>query len=88
MLLDSDYKKVTDTNGRVLYYYKSCVDEFPYTVEHEGRKVTVKLREKRLVTYNPDLAAKKRYEINKMVEKAKSLTLSGCRYKTSVTFQI
>jgi len=79
VLLDSDYKKVTDTNGRVLYYYKSCVDEFPYIVEHEGRKVTVKLHEKRLVTYNPDLAAKKRYEINKMVEKAKSLTLSQAK---------
>jgi transposase len=79
VLLDSDYKKVTGTDGKVLYYYKSCVDEFPYTIEHEGHKVTVKLREKRLVTYNPDLAAKKRYEINKMVEKAKSLTLSQAK---------
>jgi hypothetical protein len=68
VLLNSDYKKLTNPDGRVLYYYKSCIDEFPYTVEHEGRKETVKLREKRLVTYNPDLAAKKRYEINKMVE--------------------
>jgi hypothetical protein len=79
ILLDNDYKKVTNTDGNVLYYYKSCVDEFPYTVEHEGEKVTVKLTEKRLVTYNPDLAAKKRYEINKMVEKAKSLTLSQAK---------
>jgi hypothetical protein len=76
VLLGSGYIKATAANGKVLYYYKSCVDEFPYTVVHEGRKVTVKLREKRLVTYNPDLAAKKRYEINKMVEKARSLTLS------------
>jgi len=79
VLLDNDYKKVVDTNGRVLYHYKSCIDEFPYTVEHEGRKATVKLREKRLVTYNPDLATKKRYEINKMVEKARSLTLSQAK---------
>jgi transposase len=79
VLLDNDYKKVTAVDGKVLYYYKSCVDEFPYTVEHEGRKVTVTLREKRLVTYNPDLAAKKRYEINKMVEKAKNLTLSQAK---------
>ena len=79
VLLDSDYKKVTDSDGKVLYYYKSCTDEFPYTVEHQGRKITVKLREKRLVTYNPDLAAKKRYEINKMVEKAKNLTLSQAK---------
>ena len=79
VLLDCDYKKVVDANGRVLYYYKSCVDEFPYTVEHEGHIVTVKLCEKRLVTYNPDLATKKRYEINKMVEKAKLLTLSQAK---------
>ena len=37
---------------------------------------TVFLTEKRLLTYSPSLAAKKRYEINRMVEKAKSLTLS------------
>ena len=79
VLLDSGYRKVGAADGRVLYYYKSCVDEFPYTVEHEGRRVIVKLREKRLVIYNPDLAAKKRYEINKMVEKARSLTLSQAK---------
>ena len=79
VLLDSDYKKATTVDGKIMYYYKSCTDEFPYAVEHEGRKVTVKLREKRLVTYNPDLAAKKRYEINKMVDKAKLLTLSQAK---------
>jgi len=79
VLLDSGYKKAAAANGKVLYYYKSCVDEFPYIAEHEGRKATVKLREKRFVTYNPDLAAKKRYEINKMVEKAKHLTLSQAK---------
>jgi transposase len=59
----------------VLYRYKSCVDKFPYVVEHEGKNVTVNLTEKRLLTYNPVLASKKRYEINRMVEKAKALTL-------------
>jgi transposase len=39
----------------------------------------VKLTEKRLLTYNPTLAAKKRYEINRMVEKAKELTLSQAK---------
>jgi len=75
ILLKNDYKVIRDKNGKELYRYKSCVDQFPYTVEHEGKEVTVKLTEKRLVTYNPTLAAKKRYEINRMVEKAKSLTL-------------
>jgi len=75
ILLKNDYKVIRDKNGKELYRYKSCVDQFPYTVEHEGKEVTVQLTEKRLVTYNPTLAAKKRYEINRMVEKAKSLTL-------------
>lgn len=75
VLLDQDFKEVKDKRGNVLYRYKSCIDKFPYTVEHEGKEVTVHLTEKRLLTYNPTLAAKKRYEINRMVEKAKSLTL-------------
>jgi transposase len=62
-----------------LYYYKSCIDNFPYDVEHNGKKVTVNLTEKRLLTYNPTLATKKRYEINRLVEKAKSLTLSQAK---------
>ena len=79
VLLDQDFKEVKDKSGRVLYRYKSCIDKFPYTVEHDGKKVTVNLTEKRLLTYNPNLAAKKRYEINRMVEKAKSLTLSQAK---------
>jgi transposase len=79
ILLKNDYTVVRDRSGRELYRYKSCVDKFPYTVEHEGGKVTVNATEKRLVTYNPDLAAKKRYEISKMVEKAKILTLSQAK---------
>lgn len=79
VLLEDDYKVVKDTNGKELYRYKSCVDQFPYAVEHEGKEVTVQLTEKRLITYNPTLAAKKRYEINRMVEKAKSLTLSQAK---------
>ena len=79
VLLDQDFKEAKDKRGKVLYRYKSCIDKFPYEVEHDGRKVTVNLTEKRLLTYNPDLASKKRYEINRMVEKAKSLTLSQAK---------
>lgn len=79
VLLDEGFKEVKDGRGRVLYSYKSCVDKFPYTIEHNGEKKTVYLTEKRLLTYNPTLAAKKRYEINRMVEKAKSLTLSKAK---------
>lgn len=79
VLLDQDFDEIKDKNGKVLYRYKSCIDKFPYTVEHDGKKVKVNLTEKRLLTYNPILAAKKRYEINRMVEKAKSLTLSQAK---------
>lgn len=79
VLLDNGFTSVRDKNGTILYQYKSCVDEFPYKVEHEGKKCTVKLREKRLLTYTPSLAAKKRYEINRMVEKAKVLTASQAK---------
>lgn len=79
VLLNTGFKEIKDKDGKVVYRYKSCVDRFPYTVEHEGKKVTVNLTEKRLLTFNPTLASKKRYEINRMVEKAKSLTLSQAK---------
>ena len=79
VLLPNGYKTVRDRSGKELYRYKSCVDKFQYTVTHEGQRVAVKVTEKRLVTYNPDLAAKKRFEINKMAEKAKLLCLSQAK---------
>lgn len=79
VLLDHDFKEAKDNSGKILYYYKSCIDKFPYTIEHNGKKATIELTEKRLLTYNPVLAAKKRYEINRMVEKAKSLTFSQAK---------
>lgn len=73
VLLDNDdWKEVKNHNGTVLYKYKSCIDKFPYTVEIEGKKKTIYLTEKRLLTYNPRLAVKKKYEINKQIEKAKA----------------
>lgn len=79
VLLNEDFIKVKDNKGKELYRYKSCIDKFPYKIEHEGKKVIVNLTEKRLLTYNPTLATKKRYEINRMIEKAKSLTLSRAK---------
>lgn len=74
VLLENDYQDVNDANGNLLYRYKECVDDFPYTLTAKnGRKKTIRLTEKRIVTYNPQLAKKKRYEINKQVEKAKTL---------------
>lgn len=78
-LLEDGFTDVKDKHGKLLYRYKSCIDEFPYKVEHEGREHTIRLHEKRLLTYNPSLASKKRYEINRMVEKAKSLAASQAK---------
>lgn len=79
VLLDQDFQDVKDKNGTLLYRYKSCIDEFPYKIEHEGRTVTVKLLEKRVLTYNPSLASKKKYEIYRQVEKAKALCMSQAK---------
>ena len=79
VLLENGFTDVKDKKGKLLYRYKSCIDEFPYKIEHEGKEYIGKLREKRLLTYNPSLASKKRYEINRMVEKAKSLTASQAK---------
>lgn len=79
VLLDEGWSAAKDKGGKILYWYKSCIDEFPYKVDYNGKERIVKLREKRLITYNPSLAAKKRYEINRLVEKAKALTVSGAK---------
>lgn len=80
VLLDNDYKYVNNKNGEIRYKYKSCIDEFTYYyTDEKGKKKEIKLKEKRLVTYNPSLAAKKKYEINKLVEKAKSLRASEAK---------
>ena len=55
VLLDDGFVDVKDKRGKVLYRYKSCIDEFPYKVEHEGKIYTVKLHEKRLLTVLPSL---------------------------------
>ena len=79
VLLEDGWTDVRDKKGKLLYRYKSCVDEFPYKVEHDGKESIVRLTEKRLLTYNPSLAAKKKYEIRRLAEKAKALTVSGAK---------
>ena len=80
VLLRNDYKRITDSDGRLLYEIKECIDEFPYTYKDEdGKRHTVRVKEKRVATYNPKLAEKKRYEINRLVEKAKVLKASQAK---------
>ena len=80
VLLPNDYRTVKNSNGDVLYKIKDCIDDFEYEIEGEnGRKKKVKLAEKRVVTYNPTLAKKQLYEINKLVDKAHSLKASQAK---------
>ena len=81
VLLQNNYKDVLDKSGRVKYRIKECVDNFPYVMTDPatGRKTTVKLREKRVVSFNPKLAQKQIFEINKEVEKAKLLKASQAK---------
>ena len=80
VLLGNDYVDVRNDDGEVCYRIKECVDDFPYLCEDaEGKKKTVLLREKRVVTYSPKLAEKQIYEINKQVEKAKTLRASQAK---------
>jgi len=80
VLLESGYKEVRNKEGKVLYFYKDCIDDFPYKYENEnGQKVTINLRQKRLATYNPKLAKKKRLEIEKMIAKIEGLKVSKAK---------
>lgn len=74
VLLGNDYVDVKNKKEELLYRIKECVDDFAYTYTNEkGQQKTVRLREKRVATFNPKLAEKQRYEINKQVEKARKL---------------
>lgn len=80
VLLDNDYKEVKNKDGQLLYKIKECVDDFAYDIKMEnGRKKTVLFREKRVVTYNPKLAEKQLFEIDRLIEKARELKLSQAK---------
>lgn len=78
LLLDDSegnkWTEVTDSDGRLRYRFKSCVDVFNYEfITDEGEKISFRQKEKRVVSYNPELAAKQIKEINRQVEKTKKL---------------
>lgn len=82
VLLPNDYVDVTDKKGNLLYRIKECVDDFSYSyTDSAGQKKSIRLPEKRIVTFNPKLAEKQKYEIDKQVEKARKL--KACQAKRS-----
>ena len=64
-----------------MYRTKERVDEFEYKFKDSetGQIKKFKITEKRIVTFNPKLAKKQIYEINKEVEKAKLLKASQAK---------
>lgn len=80
VLLDRDWKEVKDQNGKLIFKYKECIDKFTYSyTDEKGITKKITLKEKRILTYNPALAEKHRYEILKMVDKATGLCLSQAK---------
>lgn len=81
VLLPNDYREIKNANGEILYKIKECIDDFEYRIKDEstGRYRTIKLKEKRIVTYNPKLAKKQIHEIKKEIEKAKLLKASQAK---------
>ena len=81
-LLKNDYVAVKNKKGEVIYYIKDYVDDFTYNyTDKDGHRKTLKLTEKRIVTFHPKLAEKQKHEINRQVEKAKRLR--ACEAKKS-----
>ena len=83
LLLENDANVFTDyrdEKGGLLFRIKSCVDRFSYsfhdTDPETGKNIITKfsVKEKRIVSYNPNLAKKQRAEILKMVDKATNYT--------------
>lgn len=81
VLLPNDYRDVKNVGGEVMYRIKECVDEFQYKFKDSDTGLEKKFRitEKRIVTYNPKLAKKQKYEIKKEVEQARLLKASQAK---------
>ena len=81
LLLDNDanvFHDYHDRDGNLMYRLKSCTDTFSYSfTEADGStgemtKTSFSVKEKRIVSYNPFLAAKQKAEIMRMADKASS----------------
>lgn len=76
---DNVWYDVKNNKNEVLYSFKECVDTFTYKckLDDDSDEIEFSVKEKRVVTFTPSLARKQRREINKEIEKAKSLSLKG-----------
>jgi len=83
LLLENDanvFHDYHDRKGNLMYRLKSCTDTFSYSFTEadsstgEISETSFSAKEKRIVSYNPSLAAKQRAEIMRMADKASSFT--------------
>lgn len=80
VLSDEGWVDVAGVDGQARYSYKKVVGDFEYKVSSEnGKKRAVALPEKRVATYSPKLAKKQLAEINRQIEKARSLRLAAAK---------
>lgn len=73
--LANKWTEVRGRDGKLIYKYKECIDEFEYSCkvnEDDKKETKFKVKEKRVVSFNPALARKQRNEIDKMVAKARN----------------
>lgn len=69
------WTEVKDGDGKLRFKYKECVDDFEYRFTgDDGEAVSFKVREKRVVSYNPGLARKQMAQIQKQVDKANEIS--------------
>ena len=73
----SEWHKVKDRNGALVYLFRARTGTFPYTfVQKDGTLKTFTVEEKRILTWRPGLARRQRAEIDRLVEKAKACSAS------------
>jgi len=54
VILDKDYDEIYK-DGELIFKSKSCIDDFEYKFEHEGKMYTHKFKQKRIVYWSKDL---------------------------------
>lgn len=80
VFLDNDFIETKNAKGDVVFKYKECIDDFPYSfIKDDKTKAVFKSKEKRIVTWNADLASKKLAELARIEEKLNNLILSKAK---------
>lgn len=73
VLLENDYVDVKNKKGEVLYRIKECVDDFSYSyTDNAGHRKTLKLTEKRIVTFHRSLRKSKYMKLTDRWKKQKN----------------